>query len=87
CSNCGAIHTPLWRWGLNDELSCNACDLYCKLVSFFLSTPRPKEYQWRWKESEHSSTRGYRSQCYNCHTMMTPLWRKDDEGKTVCNTC
>ncbi|KAK7444553.1 hypothetical protein VKT23_015231 [Stygiomarasmius scandens] len=25
------------------------------------------------------------AQCYNCHTMATPLWRKDDEGKTVCN--
>jgi GATA-binding protein len=27
------------------------------------------------------------AQCYNCHTTTTPLWRKDDEGKTVCNAC
>ena len=27
----------------------------------------------------------YTAQCYNCHTTATPLWRKDDEGKTVCN--
>lgn len=39
CANCGATHTPLWRRGLNDELNCNACGLYCKLVS--LRDPPP----------------------------------------------
>jgi GATA-binding protein len=27
------------------------------------------------------------AQCYNCHTTATPLWRKDEDGKTVCNAC
>ncbi|KAJ7816735.1 hypothetical protein B0H14DRAFT_2521306 [Mycena olivaceomarginata] len=38
CSNCGATHTPLWHCGLNDELNCNVCGLYCKLHK----RPRPK---------------------------------------------
>ncbi|KAJ6525585.1 hypothetical protein DFH09DRAFT_820121, partial [Mycena vulgaris] len=25
--------------------------------------------------------------CQNCHTTTTPLWRKDGEGKIVCNAC
>ncbi|OAX33910.1 hypothetical protein K503DRAFT_835892 [Rhizopogon vinicolor AM-OR11-026] len=27
------------------------------------------------------------AQCYSCHTTVTPLWRKDDESKMVCNAC
>ncbi|KAG1879432.1 hypothetical protein C8R48DRAFT_589396, partial [Suillus tomentosus] len=26
-------HAPLWRRGLNNKFHCNACGLYCKLVS------------------------------------------------------
>ncbi|KZV75850.1 hypothetical protein PENSPDRAFT_623952 [Peniophora sp. CONT] len=98
CSNCGATHTPLWRRGLNDELNCNACGLYCKLHK----RPRPKTMRGQpahvrqVEASASASTSTARveaietipvAQCYNCHTTATPLWRKDEEGKTVCNAC
>ncbi|KAF8154258.1 hypothetical protein B0H34DRAFT_721157 [Crassisporium funariophilum] len=150
CSNCGATHTPLWRRGLNDELNCNACGLYCKLHK----RPRPKSMRNSHGEgraqaaprqeavdvmasssllssssssahhassnshansnshsnvnsnshsnNHHASSNAHAAnyvssasggggngtvaaQCFNCHTTATPLWRKDDEGKTVCN--
>ncbi|EIW76948.1 hypothetical protein CONPUDRAFT_110709 [Coniophora puteana RWD-64-598 SS2] len=111
CVNCGATHTPLWRRGLNDELNCNACGLYCKLHK----RPRPKTMRSNHGEGRTqaaprqetvdvvggykaspsmtpvqtrvASTPAGTAQCYNCHTTATPLWRKDDEGKTVCNAC
>ncbi|KAG2361108.1 hypothetical protein BDR07DRAFT_1486291 [Suillus spraguei] len=187
CSNCGATHTPLWRRGLNDELNCNACGLYCKLHK----RPRPKSMRASHGEGRRGGASSLASalsalasvaapppssattpvmevvspgvgvaaatasviasvspgvsagagastnvaatnlvkgtgagvssglgacpnvtatatatagmglgagrgevveiigsaQCYNCHTTATPLWRKDDEGKTVCNAC
>ncbi|KAH6912161.1 GATA-binding factor 6-B [Coprinopsis sp. MPI-PUGE-AT-0042] len=88
CSNCGATHTPLWRRGLNDELNCNACGLYCKLHK----RPRPKSMrnshgEGRQQAAPRQETVDVMAQCYNCHTTATPLWRKDDEGKTVCNAC
>ncbi|KAF9812779.1 hypothetical protein IEO21_05982 [Rhodonia placenta] len=86
CSNCGATHTPLWRRGLNDELNCNACGLYCKLHK----RPRPKSMrnnhgEGRTQSAPRQESQEVVAQCYNCHTTATPLWRKDDEGKTVCN--
>ncbi|KAI4518369.1 hypothetical protein GGG16DRAFT_61269 [Schizophyllum commune] len=88
CSNCGATHTPLWRRGLNDELNCNACGLYCKLHK----RPRPKSMRnsndgSRNNNQPRQEVADVMAQCYNCHTTATPLWRKDDEGKTVCNAC
>ncbi|KAH7333666.1 hypothetical protein B0J17DRAFT_676374 [Rhizoctonia solani] len=97
CANCGANSTPLWRRGLNDELNCNACGLYCKLHK----RPRPKTLR---NSGGEAGTRnpgwhaprgtagdgenmGEPVSCYNCHTTATPLWRKDEEARTLCNAC
>ncbi|QRW26321.1 GATA type zinc finger [Rhizoctonia solani] len=97
CANCGANSTPLWRRGLNDELNCNACGLYCKLHK----RPRPKTLRnsggeggsrnpgWHAPRGGNADgdNMGEPVSCYNCHTTATPLWRKDEEGRTLCNAC
>ncbi|KAG2189356.1 hypothetical protein INT44_004498, partial [Umbelopsis vinacea] len=84
CSNCGATSTPLWRRSANDELLCNACGLYLKLHN----APRPKSLK------PHVARKDARGEediiqpvCSNCNTTTTPLWRRDDDGSTLCNAC
>ncbi|KAI9278652.1 hypothetical protein BDA99DRAFT_428703, partial [Phascolomyces articulosus] len=27
------------------------------------------------------------TKCFNCQTTTTPLWRRDNDGNTICNAC
>ncbi|KAF9053843.1 glucocorticoid receptor-like (DNA-binding domain), partial [Hymenopellis radicata] len=83
CANCGATQTPLWRRGLNDELNCNACGLYCKMHK----RPRPSRTGSLLLPPQRYTTRSLRLECINCHTTTTPLWRRDEAGRSLCNAC
>jgi hypothetical protein len=84
CANCGVNHTPLWRRSANDEILCNACGLYQKLHK----VPRPKSIrQHAVRKDTQVMTEHETIECSNCHTTNTPLWRRDENGSTLCNAC
>uniref|UniRef100_A0A1D1Y1J4 Transcription factor elt-1 n=1 Tax=Anthurium amnicola TaxID=1678845 RepID=A0A1D1Y1J4_9ARAE len=83
CFNCGVTSTPLWRRSANDELLCNACGLYLKLHKM----DRPKTMKPHIVRKDARDDEASQPVCTNCSTMTTPLWRRDEEGQTLCNAC
>ncbi|KAI7865066.1 hypothetical protein BDF14DRAFT_1098170 [Spinellus fusiger] len=83
CTNCNATSTPLWRRSPINELLCNACGLYQKLHK----VPRPKTLKVNTPRKEVREEDVLQLVCSNCYTRTTPLWRKDEEGASLCNAC
>ncbi|TPX44127.1 hypothetical protein SeMB42_g02802 [Synchytrium endobioticum] len=81
CSNCETTSTPFWRRSSNDELLCNACGLYLKLHG------RQRPLALAKNSVQKPNPNAPITQCSNCHTLHTPLWRRDDRRNALCNAC
>ncbi|KAL7670528.1 hypothetical protein ACOME3_005463 [Neoechinorhynchus agilis] len=80
CSNCEATETPLWRRkDKHGAYLCNACGLFYKVNGFDRPLNKTK------RKSSVNKKAG--TICSNCRTDVTTLWRRNGEGRQVCNAC
>ncbi|XP_026189425.1 erythroid transcription factor [Mastacembelus armatus] len=77
CVHCGTSSTPLWRRDTAGRHLCHTCSLQLKANNRPLLGPKRRV----------AATPRTGSQCVNCETVTTTLWRRNAAGEPVCNAC
>uniref|UniRef100_A0A3B4VCF0 GATA-type domain-containing protein n=1 Tax=Seriola dumerili TaxID=41447 RepID=A0A3B4VCF0_SERDU len=77
CVSCGTSSAPLWRRDAVGRHLCHTCSLQQKTSNKPLLRPKRKTMVTQRKGT----------QCVNCDTVTTTLWRRNTAGEPVCNAC
>uniref|UniRef100_T1JGL7 GATA-type domain-containing protein n=1 Tax=Strigamia maritima TaxID=126957 RepID=T1JGL7_STRMM len=79
CYSCGTNASSLWTTDANGYHLCNTCCCYRK-VNHVMVRPYIKPQRL-------STSKRLGRKCFNCQTEKTSLWRRNNEGEHVCNSC
>ncbi|XP_044206502.1 erythroid transcription factor isoform X1 [Thunnus albacares] len=79
CVSCGTSSAPLWMRNTTGYHLCNTCSFQQKTNRHNRPLLRPK------KRTTVTQRKG--TQCVNCLTATTTLWRRNSAGEPVCNAC
>ncbi|KAG7220381.1 hypothetical protein INR49_018219 [Caranx melampygus] len=77
CVSCGTSSAPLWRRDTSGHHLCHTCSLQQKTSNRPLLRPKRRTM----------ATQRKGTQCVNCDTVTTTLWRRNAAGEPVCNAC
>ncbi|CAH6720339.1 hypothetical protein CLIB1444_03S09714 [[Candida] jaroonii] len=70
--------------GTGGSAACKGCPAFNNRLS---TKKRDKEEEEEEKPEVSKVDGELTIACFNCSTTITPLWRRDDSGNTICNAC